>query len=136
MDLKNELTNQMNVYLSCHFAFLGSKTLEPTYAITPRASTPARENADVLVNMVGVSAMVWGEGKLECDGGRLRKRDGINSHCWPSKPVSILLQTAGYSYQRGWVETRLALWNPGKILRRMLSIWPSKQPSPRFQISP
>jgi hypothetical protein len=62
MDLKNELTNQMNVYLSCHLAFLGRKPLEPTYAITPRASTPARENAEVLVNMVGVSAMVWGEG--------------------------------------------------------------------------
>jgi len=58
INLKNELTNQMNVYLSCHLAFLGRKTLEPKYAIPLRASTPARENAEVLVNMGAVSAMV------------------------------------------------------------------------------
>ena len=48
----------MNVYLSCHRAFLGRNSFEATYAMNPEASTPARENAEVLVDMVGASVMV------------------------------------------------------------------------------
>jgi len=78
--LNSELTNQMNVYLSCHLAFLGRNALEPTYAMNPTARTPARENAEVLVNMVGASAMV-----SSCD-------DGTESRSsekkWPLLPHS------------------------------------------------
>jgi len=37
---------------------LGRNSFEATYAMNPKTSTPERENAEVLVNMVGASAMV------------------------------------------------------------------------------
>ena len=52
-----KFTSQINVYLSCHFAFFGKNIFEHTLAMSPTATTPPREYAEVFVNMVGVSAI-------------------------------------------------------------------------------
>ena len=51
----------MNVNLSCHRAFLGSRVLAPAVAMRPTAATPAREMAEVRVNTLSGELMVGGE---------------------------------------------------------------------------
>lgn len=56
----------MKVNLSVLEADLGKSTLAATYATIPIPKTPSRENADVLVNIVGASveSNMWGDSKM------------------------------------------------------------------------
>lgn len=53
----------MKVNESCQRAFLGSKTFAPVVAMAAMAATPAREYAEVAVNISGeMDVMVWYRG--------------------------------------------------------------------------